>query len=84
MNQAAGRIIRHNQDFGALFLIDERFSKIIPSLSKWMKPIERIEKKTKILHDLNNFFSSNKFKNCRNLDLIEDYKEEGVYYDDYI
>lgn len=30
MNQAAGRIIRHSKDYGALILIDERFSTTHP------------------------------------------------------
>ncbi len=37
MNQAIGRIIRHKHDYGAVFLIDERFDfkHIKDNLSNW-------------------------------------------------
>ena len=43
VNQAAGRIIRHKEDFGTIVLIDERYKKeqIRSKLSKWME--DRIE-----------------------------------------
>ena len=41
INQAIGRVITHKDDFGSIFLLDERFaeSKTFDSLSAWAKPI---------------------------------------------
>ena len=38
VNQAVGRVIRHKDDFGAIILLDERFSNSHTKLSKWMQP----------------------------------------------
>lgn len=40
VNQALGRIIRHKDDWGAIFLLDERFQheQQINNLSKWLRP----------------------------------------------
>lgn len=49
INQAIGRCIRHRNDFGAILLLDPRFSQdnIIQHLSRWMRseiqPLERLE-----------------------------------------
>uniref|UniRef100_A0A915IPR1 DNA 5'-3' helicase n=1 Tax=Romanomermis culicivorax TaxID=13658 RepID=A0A915IPR1_ROMCU len=39
LNQALGRCLRHRKDWGALFLVDERFSNAsrVLKLSKWMR-----------------------------------------------
>ena len=41
INQAVGRVIRHRNDYGAIFLCDERFggSHGVKGLSKWLKPM---------------------------------------------
>lgn len=38
MNQAIGRVIRHRNDYGAIILLDERFSKASAQISKWLQP----------------------------------------------
>lgn len=40
VNQALGRVIRHKRDYGAVLLLDERFSSAqsISGLSKWIRP----------------------------------------------
>lgn len=40
VNQALGRIIRHKKDWGAIFLMDDRFlnDNQISNLSKWIRP----------------------------------------------
>lgn len=40
VNQALGRAIRHRYDYGAVFLVDERYAdaKVQQSLSKWVQP----------------------------------------------
>lgn len=37
VNQAIGRIIRHNNDFGIVFLLDSRWSYLNKNLSKWIR-----------------------------------------------
>lgn len=40
VNQSIGRAIRHRYDYGAIFLVDERYrdTKVQQSLSKWIQP----------------------------------------------
>ncbi|GJQ10909.1 hypothetical protein GpartN1_g2700.t1 [Galdieria partita] len=38
MNQAIGRVIRHEKDFGAIILCDERFPNMVHQLSLWVQP----------------------------------------------
>ncbi|EME27730.1 Regulator of telomere elongation helicase 1 [Galdieria sulphuraria] len=38
MNQAIGRVIRHEKDFGAIILCDERFPSMVHELSLWVQP----------------------------------------------
>eukprot|EP00771_Trimastix_marina_P000080 gnl/Trimastix_PCT/1083.p1 GENE.gnl/Trimastix_PCT/1083~~gnl/Trimastix_PCT/1083.p1 ORF type:complete len:1148 (-),score=270.65 gnl/Trimastix_PCT/1083:33-3476(-) len=38
VNQAVGRVIRHRHDFGAIILLDERFSNKQSELSRWLRP----------------------------------------------
>jgi hypothetical protein len=40
VNQALGRIIRHRRDWGAIFLLDDRFQKPVQAkqLSSWIRP----------------------------------------------
>lgn len=40
VNQALGRTIRHRWDYGAIFLVDERYldAKVQASLSRWVQP----------------------------------------------
>uniref|UniRef100_A0A3B4BKS9 Regulator of telomere elongation helicase 1 n=1 Tax=Periophthalmus magnuspinnatus TaxID=409849 RepID=A0A3B4BKS9_9GOBI len=43
VNQAVGRVIRHKEDYGAIFLCDERFkgANAIAQLPKWVRPYVR-------------------------------------------
>ena len=49
VNQAVGRCIRHKNDFGAIYLLDPRFSQenVANQMSKWIKnqlvPVNRLE-----------------------------------------
>lgn len=45
LNQAIGRVIRHKNDYGAIFLLDGRFQKMktVNNLSKWMRGSVRSE-----------------------------------------
>lgn len=36
--QAAGRCIRHQNDYGSIILLDERFENLIEKFPRWMKP----------------------------------------------
>ncbi|KAH9261255.1 hypothetical protein BASA81_000959 [Batrachochytrium salamandrivorans] len=38
VNQAIGRAIRHEKDYGAIILLDERFSTYANQLSLWLRP----------------------------------------------
>lgn len=62
VNQAIGRVIRHVNDFGAIFLCDQRFHKYKPDLSKWLQPHLKQQTATfrfgLIIKDLNEFFPS--------------------------
>lgn len=55
VNQALGRIIRHNKDWGAIFLLDERFCSKGQSdqLSKWIRP--RVKVHDKFIPGVNQF-----------------------------
>ena len=57
VNQCLGRVIRHCKDWGAVFLLDERFlqEKQISQLSKWMRPI--VKKSSSCSDSLKNFSS---------------------------
>ena len=47
MNQGIGRVIRHSEDVGAVYLIDDRFEKQVKNISRWarneFKPEENID-----------------------------------------
>ena len=53
VNQAIGRVIRHVHDYGAIFLMDERYASSTIEISKWMKERKRIYGRSNIdrLHD---------------------------------
>ena len=38
VNQAAGRIIRHKNDYGAVLFLDDRFARELNGLSSWLRP----------------------------------------------
>lgn len=61
VNQAIGRVIRHKKDWGAIFLLDDRFhsEKQVNQLSSWVRP--RLKKYIKFptaLVDFRRFLSS--------------------------
>lgn len=57
VNQALGRVIRHKKDWGAIFLLDERFhqERQVDQLSKWLRP--RLKKFNDFSSSLNDFTS---------------------------
>lgn len=59
VNQAVGRVIRHKQDYGAIFLCDERFksSNAITQLPKWIRPYVRFHDSFgSMIRDVSQFF----------------------------
>lgn len=59
VNQAVGRVIRHKEDFGAIFLCDERFkaSTAISQLPKWVRPyVRKYEGFGNVVRDVSQFF----------------------------
>ena len=62
LNQAVGRCIRHRNDYGAVILLDERFTeqRTTHSVSKWMRPsIAIFPKFDDALASLREFFARN-------------------------
>nr|XP_008117805.1 PREDICTED: regulator of telomere elongation helicase 1 isoform X1 [Anolis carolinensis] len=59
VNQAIGRVIRHRQDFGAIFLCDHRFMNIDTraQLPSWVRPYVKIyENFGHVVRDVSQFF----------------------------
>jgi regulator of telomere elongation helicase 1 len=61
VNQAIGRVIRHKDDYGAILLCDERFSRYKTGLSKWVQSHLQTKYNEKftfgpIIRDLGKFF----------------------------
>lgn len=58
VNQSIGRVIRHRNDYGAVILLDERFSttKSISQLPRWLRPIVKTSDTPSSLLDLEIFF----------------------------
>ncbi|XP_053250552.1 regulator of telomere elongation helicase 1 isoform X3 [Podarcis raffonei] len=59
VNQAIGRVIRHRQDYGAIFLCDHRFmnTDAISQLPSWVRPYIKIyEKFGHAVRDVSQFF----------------------------
>ena len=44
LNQALGRAVRHRHDYGAIFLLDERYgdTENMASIAKWLRPVLRL------------------------------------------
>lgn len=42
MNQAIGRVIRHVGDYGAIILMDDRYSKNAVEISKWLNDCKKV------------------------------------------
>ena len=62
VNQAIGRVIRHVNDFGIIFLCDDRYTNTTIEISKWMKDRKKIYGRTNICHlveDVKKFFDHN-------------------------
>jgi len=68
LNQALGRCIRHEQDWGAIVLIDERFNKsprYINGISKWVrKRITQYNNFSAAMSSLKEFASARKREPC--------------------
>ena len=63
VNQAIGRVIRHVNDYGAIYLCDTRYSGASIEISKWMKDRKRIYGRNNIQNikkDTQIFFEQNK------------------------
>ncbi|XP_070600523.1 regulator of telomere elongation helicase 1 isoform X2 [Erythrolamprus reginae] len=61
VNQAIGRVIRHRQDYGAIFLCDHRFAQTETKaqLPTWMRPyVKTYEKFGHAVRDFSQFFRS--------------------------
>ena len=61
VNQAIGRVIRHKKDWGAIFLLDDRFQheKQVNQLSSWVRPrLKKYPKFPTALVDFRRFLSS--------------------------
>uniref|UniRef100_A0A3B5KR97 Regulator of telomere elongation helicase 1 n=1 Tax=Xiphophorus couchianus TaxID=32473 RepID=A0A3B5KR97_9TELE len=59
VNQAIGRVIRHKEDYGAIFLCDQRFksSDARAQLPSWVKPYVRLyDRFGNIVRDVSQFF----------------------------
>ncbi|KAG8447235.1 hypothetical protein GDO86_014630 [Hymenochirus boettgeri] len=59
VNQAIGRVIRHKNDYGAIFLCDYRFNKsnICSQLSSWVRPYVRLyDNFGHVIRDVSQFF----------------------------
>jgi len=60
VNQALGRCVRHANDFGALFLLDSRFSYHLPKLSNWLRDQVQISNSIDdLIQNLPAFFHAN-------------------------
>ncbi|KAL0227779.1 hypothetical protein RCL1_003922 [Eukaryota sp. TZLM3-RCL] len=76
VNQAIGRVIRHQNDYGVVVLSDVRFSGMVELLPKWMKSRVKICKSfAESMRQLRSFFDG--FKNER-INLIEKEREKVV------
>lgn len=68
LNQALGRCIRHKQDWGAILLIDERFSKspkYTNGISKWLrKRINKFDDFSEAMSSLKQFAAARKLDPC--------------------
>ncbi|ORZ40332.1 helicase C-terminal domain-domain-containing protein [Catenaria anguillulae PL171] len=63
VNQAIGRVIRHRNDYGAILLLDHRFSSgpMNSQLSKWIRPfIRRFHNFTDVPKELAAFYANNR------------------------
>ncbi|KAK9404951.1 Regulator of telomere elongation helicase 1 [Crotalus adamanteus] len=59
VNQAIGRVIRHRQDYGAIFLCDQRFTRtdIKANLPSWVRPhVKTYENFGHAIRDVSQFF----------------------------
>lgn len=60
VNQAIGRVIRHKNDFGAIYFMDKRFShgNVMSSLSDWARKGLKVSENLKdMLQETRNFFN---------------------------
>lgn len=74
LNQTIGRIIRHKNDYGMVFLMDARMSSQgqMNRLSKWLSPYICIsENSQEIIFSIKNFFH-----NVENFKIIEEEEEQ--------
>jgi Rad3-related DNA helicase len=66
INQAAGRVIRHRKDYGAVILVDVRFrrSDIKLQLSHWLRSSNKCLERsiTQITEDISKFFNYHKYR----------------------
>lgn len=61
VNQAIGRVIRHKNDYGAIFLCDKRFSRNQKNISSWIKnELHSNQPLDKIINELERFYENSK------------------------
>lgn len=67
VNQAIGRVIRHRNDYGAIFLLDSRFSnpRVINQMSKWLRNQIKVSNNFgELMKDIRLFFKNAESKVC--------------------
>lgn len=67
VNQAIGRCIRHRNDYGAIFLIDKRYTQggTVNSLSKWLRSSITSKKSNDSISDVVSFFQRIKIQETK-------------------
>lgn len=63
VSQALGRVIRHKDDWGAVFLLDTRYSnkRVVENLSRWVRNnVKHYDKYSETMDDFSEFLKSHK------------------------
>lgn len=80
VNQAIGRVLRNRYDYGAIILVDERFSTNKDQISKWIRPhIKVSDNHSNITRHLTKFFNKATLDFGKNSEkLIEKFKKKEM------
>lgn len=93
LNQAIGRVIRHKDDYGCVFLLDKRFVNHTKSLSIWCQDfvkkfdreaLEDAKNYEKMINECQNFFKNRRESICSDNIFKRDSKIETLGNDDLI